>query len=43
MVQGRNRLLMFLNQVDTFNDEFAGRQNIFLLYRVYLYLYRLTR
>ena len=29
LVQGRNRLLMFLNQVDTFNDEFAGRQNIF--------------
>ena len=29
LVQGRNRLLMFLNQVDTFNDKFAGRQNIF--------------
>ena len=27
-VQGRNRLLMFLNQVDTFNNDLAGRQDI---------------
>ena len=28
LVQGRNRLLMFLNQVDTFNNDLAGRQDI---------------
>ncbi len=28
LVQSRNRLLVFLNQVDTFNNDLAGRQDI---------------